>query len=215
MDRVLVVDGEVVTATRHGRVHPGTAHLLQRHHLADLYRPSHADWTYEAKYGFRDHRGGGRSSARETVGRVAAGAVARALLDAVAGVEVLAWVSQVHGIAAEVDVGADWGDEAVRALVGSGAFAALLTPAEQERISRRLAESTLKETNPLTSHTQVIVGFSPATVYKFWMDCADEGGNTSKSDDFVLITPIKEKNIIDIILENFQGTFGWVNKIGK
>jgi hypothetical protein len=47
------------------------------------------------------------------------------------------------------------------------------------------------------------------------MDCADEAGNTSKSDDFVLITPIKEKNIIDIILENFQGTFGWVNKIGK
>lgn len=77
------------------------------------------------------------------------------------------------------------------------------------------ADSLPTEKNPLTDHTQVIVGFSPATVYKFWMDCADEGGNTSKSDDFVLITPIKEKNIIDIILENFQGTFGWVNKIGK
>ena len=72
-------------------------------HLRDLYRPSHADFTYDAKYGFRDHRGGGRSSARETVGRVAAGAVARRLLDVGAGIEVLAWVSQVHDIDAVID----------------------------------------------------------------------------------------------------------------
>jgi chorismate synthase len=72
-------------------------------HLRDVYRPSHADFTYDAKYGFRDHRGGGRSSARETVGRVAAGAVARRLLAEAAGVEVLAWVSQVHLIDARVD----------------------------------------------------------------------------------------------------------------
>jgi chorismate synthase len=72
-------------------------------HLRDVYRPSHADWAYQAKYGIRDHRGGGRSSARETIGRVAAGAVARQLLRVVAGVEVLAWVSEVHGITADVD----------------------------------------------------------------------------------------------------------------
>jgi hypothetical protein len=77
------------------------------------------------------------------------------------------------------------------------------------------AESTLKETNPLTSHTQVIVGFTPGTVYQFWTVCDDEGQNESRSEDFVLITPIKEKSIIDIILQNFQGTFGWVNNIGK
>lgn len=71
--------------------------------LRDVYRPSHADYTYEAKYGIRDHRGGGRSSARETIGRVAAGAVARALLREVAGIEVLAWVSQVADIDATVD----------------------------------------------------------------------------------------------------------------
>ncbi len=71
-------------------------------HLKDVYRPSHADYTYETKYGVRDHRGGGRSSARETIGRVAAGAVARLLL-AEQGVEVLAWVSQVHDIDANVD----------------------------------------------------------------------------------------------------------------
>ncbi len=72
-------------------------------HLRDVYRPSHADFTYDAKYGFRDHRGGGRSSARETIARVAGGAVARKLLATVAGIEVLAWVSQVHDIDADVD----------------------------------------------------------------------------------------------------------------
>ena len=72
-------------------------------HLRDVYRPSHADYTYDAKYGFRDHRGGGRSSARETIGRVAAGAVARAMLRTVADIEVLAWVSRVHDITATVD----------------------------------------------------------------------------------------------------------------
>jgi chorismate synthase len=75
-------------------------------HLRDVYRPSHADWSTEAKYGVRDWRGGGRSSARETVGRVAAGALARALLRRVEGVEVLGWVSRVHEIDAEVDPGA-------------------------------------------------------------------------------------------------------------
>ena len=71
-------------------------------HLRDVYRPSHADFTYDAKYGIRAWAGGGRSSARETVGRVAAGALARQLL-ATIGVEVLAWVSSVHDIDAQVD----------------------------------------------------------------------------------------------------------------
>lgn len=76
-------------------------------------------------------------------------------------------------------------------------------------------DSLLPEVNPVENHTQVIVGFSPGNVYKFWMKCHDEAGNTTQSEDYVLITPIREKNIIDIILENFQGTFGWVNKVGK
>ena len=71
-------------------------------HLKEVYRPSHADWTYEAKYGVRAWQGGGRASARETVGRVAAGAVARALLRAAAGVEVVAWVARVHDIEAKL-----------------------------------------------------------------------------------------------------------------
>ena len=72
-------------------------------HLRDLYRPSHADFTYDAKYGFRDWQGGGRASARETVGRVAAGAVARRLLEVTAGIEVLGWVQSVADVEAEVD----------------------------------------------------------------------------------------------------------------
>jgi chorismate synthase len=67
------------------------------------YRPSHADYTYDAKYGIRDHRGGGRTSARETVGRVAAGAVARCLLMQQAGVEVVTYVARVKDICARVD----------------------------------------------------------------------------------------------------------------
>ena len=65
--------------------------------LKDIYRPQHADFTYEAKFGFRDTRGGGRSSARETLCRVAAGAVAKKLLFA-SGVSVIAWVSEIAGI---------------------------------------------------------------------------------------------------------------------
>ncbi len=63
-------------------------------HIQNTFRPSHADYTYEAKYGVRDYRGGGRSSARETAARVAAGAVAKLLLKKV-GVEINAYVSQV------------------------------------------------------------------------------------------------------------------------
>ena len=63
-------------------------------HIADKYRPSHADFTYQSKYGFRDYRGGGRSSARETAARVAGGAIAKMLLHT-EGVVVNAYVSQV------------------------------------------------------------------------------------------------------------------------
>ncbi len=71
--------------------------------MQNLYRPSHADFTYDLKYGFRDHRGGGRSSARETIGRVASGAVARKLLKLATGTEILAYVSQVGAIDSAMD----------------------------------------------------------------------------------------------------------------
>ena len=70
--------------------------------IAAAYRPGHADYAYDAKYGLRDYRGGGRSSARETVGRVAAGAIAKKILAAgtgSGGVEIRAFLTQVHDIA--------------------------------------------------------------------------------------------------------------------
>ncbi|MCO6490649.1 MAG: chorismate synthase [Phaeodactylibacter sp.] len=69
-------------------------------HIADKFRPSHADFTYQAKYGIRDYRGGGRSSARETAARVAAGAVAKLLLRQ-SGINIHAFVSQVGSLALE------------------------------------------------------------------------------------------------------------------
>ncbi|MDQ5951113.1 MAG: Fibronectin type domain protein [Patescibacteria group bacterium] len=65
-----------------------------------------------------------------------------------------------------------------------------------------------------TRHVEVVVDFAPATVYQFWLNCTDEAGNKIQSENFVLFTPIQEKNIIDLILENFQSTFGWVKNIG-
>ena len=71
--------------------------------MKDTYRPSHADFTTDAKYGVRNWQGGGRASARETIGRVAAGAIARKLLRDQAGIEVLSWVRRVKDIDSKVD----------------------------------------------------------------------------------------------------------------
>jgi chorismate synthase len=77
--------------------------------MKDKFRPSHADFTYQTKFGFRDHRGGGRSSARETIGRVAAGAIAKKILAvgcargaAAGGVEIRAFLTDVHDISVPV-----------------------------------------------------------------------------------------------------------------
>ena len=75
-------------------------------HLKDLYRPSHADFTYQEKYGIRNWQGGGRASARETIGRVAAGAIAKQILLDRTGTETLAYVKQIHTLAAEIDTDA-------------------------------------------------------------------------------------------------------------
>jgi chorismate synthase len=69
------------------------------------YRPSHADFTYQTKYGIRAWQGGGRSSARETVGRVAAGVLARKALVAAGAIDIVAWVQRVQDLEVEVDPG--------------------------------------------------------------------------------------------------------------
>lgn len=70
--------------------------------IAVLYRPGHADYTYDAKYGMRDYRGGGRSSARETVARVCAGAIAKKLLAEALGARIVGYVKQVGDVIADV-----------------------------------------------------------------------------------------------------------------
>lgn len=85
-------------------VHNTNARSQDYDDIKDVYRPGHADATWDAKFGLRDYRGGGRASARETVGRVAAAAIARALL-ATAGVEVIAYTLQLgHLRAQQIDL---------------------------------------------------------------------------------------------------------------
>jgi chorismate synthase len=71
--------------------------------MIQAYRPSHADATYDAKYGIRNWQGGGRSSARETIGRVAAGAIAKKILQQAAGVEIIGYVKRIQHLEAVVD----------------------------------------------------------------------------------------------------------------
>ena len=72
-------------------------------HMRRVYRPSHADYSYDAKYGIRNWKGGGRASARETIGRVAAGAIAKKILAREFGVEIVGYVKQVWQLHADVD----------------------------------------------------------------------------------------------------------------
>jgi chorismate synthase len=85
--------------------------------ISTLYRPSHADFTYEKKYGLRDYRGSGRASARETLARVAAGAVAKKYLREQVGMEFLSCVVQVQDIKAEVDFSSVTFDDIERNIV--------------------------------------------------------------------------------------------------
>lgn len=71
--------------------------------IKDIFRPGHADFTYHHKYGHRDYRGGGRSSARETVARVAAGAIARIYLQKVVGITITAYLQQMGALVLDVD----------------------------------------------------------------------------------------------------------------
>jgi hypothetical protein len=65
-----------------------------------------------------------------------------------------------------------------------------------------------------SNHVEVVIDFAPATVYQFFVTCEDEAANSIQSENFVLFTPIQERNIIDLIIENFESTFGWVRNIG-
>jgi len=81
----------------------------------NLLRPSHADYTYYHKYQIYDYRGGGRASARETIGRVAAGALAKQFLSYFHNVEIVAWVEQIHSIRIPSDLPPNWSSDEIEA----------------------------------------------------------------------------------------------------
>ncbi|MCC8176172.1 MAG: chorismate synthase [Bacteroidales bacterium] len=105
-DRVEILSGlfeGITTGTSIGFiVRNADQHSRDYEEMRTIYRPSHADYTYDMKYGLRDHRGGGRSSARENISRVVAGAFARQALETM-GVSVYAYTSQVGDIALDKD----------------------------------------------------------------------------------------------------------------
>ena len=108
-DTVTILSGTengVTLGTPIGMSVPNRDHRPQDYgEMSDVPRPSHADFVYQAKYGTRASSGGGRSSARETIGRVAAGAIAEKLLKQLYGVEIVSWVSEVGSVReANVDV---------------------------------------------------------------------------------------------------------------
>jgi chorismate synthase len=104
---------EILSGTFEGRTLGSPIAILVRNkdhrpeaysEMAEKYRPSHADYTYDAKYGTRNWQGGGRSSARETIGRVAAAAIARKVLKTLhPEIEVLAWVKSIHTLEGTID----------------------------------------------------------------------------------------------------------------
>ena len=110
-------------------------------HIRDVYRPSHADYTYEARYGIRDWRGGGRASARETAARVAAGAIAGVVLRELAGAEVVAYVKRLAGYVAEVDPTTVRREDVDRTLVRTPDTRVAEQMAEAIRAARRDGDS--------------------------------------------------------------------------
>jgi hypothetical protein len=69
-----------------------------------------------------------------------------------------------------------------------------------------------KEVDYTANHVQVVTAFQPASVYKFWIECFDKTGNKVKSEDYSMLTPAKEESVLDMIIKNFEGTFGWLKK---
>jgi chorismate synthase len=122
-------------------------------HIADKFRPSHADYTYQMKYGTRDYRGGGRSSARETLARVAAGAIAKQFL-ATLGVRIIAYVSQVG----DIQLGEDYSEFDFNEIENNIVRCPLPTVAEQ---MIRLIDETRKNRDTIGGVVTCIIEGTP------------------------------------------------------
>jgi chorismate synthase len=124
--------------------------------MQKTFRPSHADFTYEAKYGIRNWQGGGRASARETIGRVAAGAIAQKVLaKLIPQLEIVAYVAQIHEITASIDRSTVKREEVERSLVRCPDGSA------SERMVA-LIESTRNEGDSLGGLIECVVRNTPA-----------------------------------------------------
>jgi chorismate synthase len=129
--------------------------------FADLYRPGHADYTYEAKHGRRDARGGGRASARETVARVCAGAIAKKLLRALHGTEVLAYVVQVGAIRARIDDPAALTLEQVERLPDGGPNEVRCPDPEAAARMRALVEEVRRDRDSIGGVAEIVASHVP------------------------------------------------------
>ena len=139
--------------------------------IAGYYRPGHADFTFDAKYGFRDYRGGGRSSGRETIGRVAAGAIAAALLKEL-GIEVFAFTKSIGPVSCAEDIFASiTGNQPLctaeglkRALAARDASPLFMPDADLSLQAEDYLLATMKETDSAGGIIECIISGMPAGV---------------------------------------------------
>lgn len=82
----------------------------------------------------------------------------------------------------------------------------------QEDAPDKKEDTKNKDLDYVTNHIQVLMDFKMASVYKYWIECSDKTGNKVRSDNYTILTPVREQSILDIILKNFEGTFGWLKK---
>jgi chorismate synthase len=130
--------------------------------IRDKYRPGHADYTYDCKYGIRDYRGGGRASARETVIRVAAGVVAKKLISAACGGRVVGYVKQVGPIVAEVPDPAAVALEQVEQLPDGSPNSVRCPDAQAAAAMLKLIEQVRKDRDSVGGIAEVVATGIPA-----------------------------------------------------
>ncbi len=130
--------------------------------IKDVYRPGHADYSFDAKYGFRDYRGGGRSSARETTARVAAGVVAKKILHKQCGANVLGYVVQVGEVKANIDSPADVTLEQVEKLPDGSANIIRCPDVEAAQKMISLVEQVRKQQDSIGGAAEIVTTGLPA-----------------------------------------------------
>lgn len=130
--------------------------------IKELYRPGHADYTYDAKYGFRDYRGGGRSSARETVARVCAGAIAKKLIAHAFGGRVLGYVTRVGDVIAEIADPAALTLEQVETLPGGEPNVVRCPDPDKARKMVELIEAVRKDQDSIGGVAEIVALNVPA-----------------------------------------------------